>query len=101
MIAKRKVEVFSAGCPTCEDVVAIVTSIACPSCEVRVLDMNDAGVAARAKSLGVRSVPGVVVDGELASCCAGGDPTKVCLERPELAKRRSMRPPVGLSRRSR
>ena len=79
MTAIRKVEVFSAGCPTCEDTVALVNSIACPSCEVSVLDMNDAGVAAQAKSLGVRSVPAVVVDGELASCCAGGGPDESSL----------------------
>ncbi len=74
MTARRKVEVFSAGCPVCEDAVALVQRIACPSCEVSVLEMNDAGVAARAKGLGVRCVPAVVVDGELASCCAGGGP---------------------------
>ncbi len=86
MTAKRKVEVFSAGCPTCEDAVALVNSIACPSCEVSVLDMNDAGVAARAKSLGVRSVPAVVVDGELAACCAGGGPDESLLRAAGVGK---------------
>ena len=33
--------------------------------------MNDPAVAARARGLGVRSVPAVVIDGELAGCCAG------------------------------
>jgi hypothetical protein len=33
--------------------------------------MNDADVAARAASLGVRSVPAVAVNGALAACCAG------------------------------
>jgi predicted DsbA family dithiol-disulfide isomerase len=28
-------------------------------------------VATRAKELGVRNVPAVVIDGQLASCCAG------------------------------
>jgi len=74
MTAKRKVEIFSAGCPVCEETVALVESMACPSCEVNVLDMNDTGVAGRAKSLGVRSVPAVAVDGKLASCCGGGGP---------------------------
>jgi glutaredoxin 3 len=71
MTAKRKVEVFSAGCPACSDVIALVQSLACPSCDVEVLDMRDIGVARRAKALGIRSVPAVAVDGELASCCAG------------------------------
>jgi hypothetical protein len=33
--------------------------------------MTDARVATRAKSLGIRSVPSVVIDGKLADCCAG------------------------------
>lgn len=71
MAEKRKVEVFSAGCPVCDDAVKLVESIACPSCEVTVLDMNDPNVAKRAESIGVRSVPAVVVDGRLADCCTG------------------------------
>jgi hypothetical protein len=68
---KRKVEVFSAGCTICDQTVQIVNQIACPSCEVSVLDMRDADVADRANKLGLQSVPAVVVDGVLAGCCAG------------------------------
>ena len=71
MAAKRKVEVFSAGCPACNEVVEMVQRAACPSCEVIVLDMKDARIAERAKSLGIRSVPSVVIDGKLADCCSG------------------------------
>ncbi|RQR55736.1 hypothetical protein DIE21_03210 [Burkholderia sp. Bp9140] len=71
MTAKRRVEVFSAGCAVCNDTVAMVQRLACPSCEVLVLDMHDAQVADRARQLGIRSVPAVVIDGQLASCCAG------------------------------
>lgn len=70
MSAKRKVEVFSAGCPACQTAVELVNRIACPSCEVTVLDMNDIDVAKRARDLGIRSVPAVAVNGELASCCS-------------------------------
>lgn len=75
-MTKRIVEVFSAGCPACEDTIALVNSIACPSCEVSVLDMKDEQVAARAKQLGITRVPSVVVDGKLADCCAAGGPTE-------------------------
>jgi hypothetical protein len=34
MNAKRTIEVFSAGCPACEDTIALVNRVACPSCEV-------------------------------------------------------------------
>jgi glutaredoxin 3 len=33
--------------------------------------MKDVNVAKRANSLGIRSVPSVVIDGKLADCCAG------------------------------
>jgi glutaredoxin 3 len=76
---KRKIEIFSAGCPACSDTIELVKRISCPSCEVRVLDMNDAVVANRAKSLGIGSVPAVVVDRAVASCCAGRGPDEVSL----------------------
>jgi len=69
MATKRKVEVFSAGCATCQEAVEIVKQAACPSCDVIVLDMHDSEVAKRAKALGVRSVPAVAIDGKLAECC--------------------------------
>lgn len=40
MTAKRKVEVFSAGCPACADVVTLVQGLTCSSCEVDVLDIE-------------------------------------------------------------
>ena len=67
---RRKVEIFSAGCPVCEDAIQRVTEIACPSCEVEVLDMNDPVTAKAAEAYGVQRVPAVVVDGKLAPCCA-------------------------------
>ncbi len=79
MKSKRKLEVFSAGCPACEETIKLVNSIACPSCEVTVLDMNDPSVASRAKSLGIRSVPSVAVDGQLAACCADPGPNETTL----------------------
>lgn len=71
MDSKRKVEVFSAGCPACEPVVELVRSIACPSCDVQVLDMHQPDVAAKAKQYGVKTVPAVAINGKLAGCCSG------------------------------
>jgi glutaredoxin 3 len=71
MATKRKIEVFSAGCAACTEVIELVQRAACPSCEVTVHDMKEISVAKRAKSLGVRSVPAVVIDGKLADCCSG------------------------------
>src|SRR5712692_9735408 len=79
MERKRKIEIFSAGCPACEETIALVNSIACPSCEIEVLDMHQASVAAKAKQYNVRSVPAIVVDGKLADCCAGRGPDEAVL----------------------
>jgi glutaredoxin 3 len=70
-MAKRKIEIFSAGCDVCQDVINQVTAAACPSCDVSVVPMTDINQAARAKALGVQSLPAVVIDGKLASCCSG------------------------------
>lgn len=71
MNTKRKIEIFSADCPLCEETVELVKRIACPSCEITVLDMKDSAVADHAKSLGVQSVPALAIDGKLAECCVG------------------------------
>lgn len=70
-MTKRKIEIFSAGCPICEDTINMVNEMACPSCEITVLDMQKPEGAERAKQLGIRSLPAVAVDGKLADCCAG------------------------------
>jgi glutaredoxin 3 len=79
MATKRTIEIFSAGCPACEETVELVNRIACPSCDVMVLDMHNPEVARRAKSLGIRSVPAVVINGTLAACCSGSGPDEATL----------------------
>ena len=74
MNKKRKIEIFSAGCPACEETIALVNSVACPSCDVAVMDMRRPEIATKAKGYGIRSVPAVVIDGKLASCCEGQGP---------------------------
>ena len=71
MNTKRQIEIFSAGCPICDDTINLVNRLACTSCEISVLDMNDKQVAARATAPSIRSVPAVVINGKLADCCAG------------------------------
>jgi len=79
MSEKRLIEVFSAGCPACEPTVEMVRRLACPSCDISVLDMHDPQAAVRAKQLGVSSVPAVAVNGVLAGCCAGRGPDEATL----------------------
>lgn len=79
MTSKRKIEIFSAGCPVCQETIDMVNRIACPSCEVSILDMNNSNVVNQAKAMGVISVPAVVIDGKLADCCAGRGPDEKVL----------------------
>ena len=67
----RTIEIFSAGCSACEEIVAQVREAACPSCTIAVRPMSDPEVARRAKEFGIRSLPAVVIDGALADCCGG------------------------------
>jgi glutaredoxin 3 len=75
----RTVEIFSAGCPACQETVDLVNEIACPSCKINVLNMNEDGVSKRAKELGIHRVPAVVIDGKLADCCLVSAPDEQSL----------------------
>lgn len=70
---KRHVEVFTAGCPLCDEVVGLVTSQACQSCEVQVYDLREGCITNecrdKAARYGVTAVPAVAVDGTLLVCC--------------------------------
>ncbi len=72
-MAIKKVEVFIAGCPLCDDAVKLVQSVACPNCEVKVYDLREGCATNECRDLasryGVKTVPSVVVDGQLADCC--------------------------------
>ncbi len=71
-MAQRKIEIFSAGCSVCDEAVQAVREAACDSCDVQVRQMSDPTVAEDAKRYGIRSLPAVVVNGQLASCCRNG-----------------------------
>ena len=79
MNAKKMIEVFSAGCATCQEAIAMVRRLAGPSHEIVVHDMQKPETTAKAKGYGVRSVPAIVIDGKLASCCAGRGPEEQAL----------------------
>ena len=81
MNEKRGIEIFSAGCPCCDDVVKLVQQLACSSCEVEVLDMHKPEVMTKAKLYGVKSVPAVAVNGKLAGCCSGRGVDEATLRR--------------------
>lgn len=78
-MAKRQVEVFTAGCPVCEPTVRLVREMACPACEVTVHDLRTGDTADAVARYGIATVPAVVVDGTLAACCQGRAPDRQSL----------------------
>lgn len=67
--ATRRVEVFTAGCPVCDDTVRLVQSLACQSCEVTIYDLRE-GCATnecreKARHYGITAVPAIAVNGVL------------------------------------
>ena len=90
-MAKRQVEVFTAGCPVCEPAVRLIQEMACPDCEITIHDLRQweewafvdrvsPTTAEKAAEHGITAVPAVVVDGSLVSSCQNREP-----DREELA----------------
>ena len=90
MANTRRVEVFTAGCHICDEVVKTVKDLACPSCEVTVYDLNakcaTGECISKAKQYGIKSVPAVVIDGKLAGCCQSNGPDIEALKRAGLGQ---------------
>lgn len=72
MASKRLVEIFTAGCPLCEETVNLVRQIACSSCSIIVHRLQDSEGHEQARRSGIRSLPAVVIDGRLPDCCSAG-----------------------------
>ena len=71
MAQRRKIEVFTAGCPCCTEAVDLVEFLAGTDHDVEIRNMHDHDVAVAAASHGIRRLPAVVVDGRLADWYAG------------------------------
>lgn len=71
--ATRHIEVFTAGCPICDDAVRLVTSLVCPSCDLTIYDLRECGATnecrEKANRYGVTAVPALAVNGVLLDCC--------------------------------
>jgi glutaredoxin len=66
MNAKKEIEVFSAGCPLCQDTLKLVRN-AVAACGCEVIERRCAGTecCAEAKQYGIRTMPTVVVNGQI------------------------------------
>jgi glutaredoxin 3 len=79
MAQRRKIEVFTAGCPACAEAGELVEFLAGTEHDIEIRDMHDPTVAVAARGYGIRSLPAVVIDGQLADCCAGRGPNEATL----------------------
>ncbi|MBI4350689.1 MAG: glutaredoxin [Elusimicrobia bacterium] len=83
-MTKRKIEVFTAGCPVCDEAVKTVKAAACPNCEVVVYDLNKGcgtnECRDKAVAYGIERLPAVAVDGRLLDCCRQGPVTAEALK---------------------
>ncbi|ASC69903.1 hypothetical protein XM38_008330 [Halomicronema hongdechloris C2206] len=64
-MSNRIVEVFTAGCPLCDETVKLVRALACSNCDVQIWDLctasaPDEGIE-KAAQYGIHRVPSVVV----------------------------------------
>ena len=78
---RRKIEVFTAGCPCCIEAMELIEFLAGNEHDVEIRDMHDPAVAAAARSYGIRRVPAVIIDGRLADFYAARDLDEVTLTR--------------------
>ena len=81
---KHRIEIFSAGCKICRDAIEEIHKLAGSEDEVLVHDMHQEEIAIRAFQQGIRSVPAVVIDGRVASCCSFRG-VEECVLRKELS----------------
>lgn len=82
-MAKRQVEVFTAGCPICQPTVELVREMACADCEVTVHNLHDPATpqaTRKAHDYQITTLPAVVVNGQLAACCERGGPNREQLQ---------------------
>lgn len=95
-MTQRQVEIFVAGCPRCDDAVALVQQMACENCQVQIWDVRSDRITPSARQkldeYGIQRLPAVVVNGELVDCCRQQQP----LSRRDLAAASSrVKPTVG------
>ena len=61
----RQVEIFSTGCAFCVETIVLIRRLTVGCCEIAVHNVREEESGDRARKLGLRSFPAVVVDGEV------------------------------------
>ena len=76
LVVKHRVEVFSAGCHTCQRTIEQLRETIGEDHELVVHEVNQSKAASeRADAFGIRTLTAVTVDGQLLACCRNSGPT--------------------------
>jgi hypothetical protein len=90
IMEKRKIELFTAGCPVCEPVVEMVNSMACQYCEITIYNLvepcDTKECLTKIKEYNITCLPAVAVDGKLLDCCTGRNLSREELEKAGIAQ---------------
>ena len=77
---KRKIEIFTAGCPVCDPVVQLVKDTASKNQEITIYNLSelyDSKIClTKMEEYGVKRLPAIAVDGKLIGCCKNVEITK-------------------------
>ncbi|WKD86906.1 hypothetical protein KCTC32516_02286 [Polaribacter huanghezhanensis] len=77
---KRQVEIFTADCPLCEPVVALIKETACENCKITIHNLSEQCESkicvTKMEEYDVKRLPAVAVDGKLIDCCKNAEITK-------------------------
>ena len=77
---KKQIEIFTAGCPVCEPIVALVKETACPNCVITVYNLSEQSenpeIMAKMNTYGIKRLPAIAVDENLIGCCKNVEITK-------------------------
>lgn len=83
--SKRKIEVFTSGCPLCEPVVKMVQDLACEYCEVITYNVaqpcDSKECLTKVKDYGIQKLPAIAIDGKLLDCCQQSSPSIESLQK--------------------
>jgi len=70
---KRQIEIFTANCPVCDPVVAMMKELACDQCKITIYDLvkqcKDKTCLSKLEKYQIKKVPAIAVNGSLLSCC--------------------------------
>ncbi len=77
---KQQIEIFTAGCPVCEPVVALVKENACRNCEITIYNLSEQCESkiyvTKMEEYGVKRLPAIAINGKLIDCCKNIEITK-------------------------